>query len=212
MKSATSDSGLTMVEVLVSSALLLVCLTMFGGSLVTSQRAQATNQAYSRANDQAQLAFQAIDRQVRSGFVVGTTSVVNADAAVKIYSEASGTPRCIAWVVADANISGATGIAGLYTASWNPTVNGAAMPGYPGASWRLMATDLWNWLVPTQVQPFSVSNPGAGMLKTLVVDFRLNATDRVDATVDLTSTFTSRNLERESEKIATTGVAKSAAC
>lgn len=210
VKHVSGDAGLTLVEVLISASLLIVALTMFGGSLVTSQKLQVTNSQYSRANDQAQLAFQTLDRQIRSGYVVGTTSVSGADAGVRIYSDAGGSPRCIAWVVADADPVARTGIATLYTTSWDAT--SGAMPSFSSTTWTAMATDLWNWLVVPQVEPFTVPTPPANVLKTLNVVLRLNATTRTEATVELTSSFTSRNVERKDEKIDGTGPAKSSKC
>lgn len=206
------DAGLTLVEVLVSASLLVLALVMFGGSLVTAQRAQGTNAQYSQANDQAHLALQAIDRQIRSGFVVGTTSVANADAAVKIYSEAGGAARCFAWAVADDDLGGRSGLAKLYVASWDPRPVGASVPSFPGSGWTAMASNLWNWLVSPQVEPFDVPTPATGVLKTLDVTLRLNASTRSEATIELTSSFTSRNVDREGEKIEGTGALKSSAC
>lgn len=206
----SGDAGLTLVELLISASLLVVALTMFGGSLVTSQKLQVTDSQYSRANDQAQLAFQAIDRQIRSGYVVGATTVSGADAAVRIYSDAGGTPKCIAWVVADGDPAGKTGIATLYTTSWDAVAG--TMPSFPSTGWTAMATDLWNWLIVPQVEPFDVPTPPTNVLKTLNVFLRLNATQRADATVELTSSFTSRNVERANEKIDGSGPMKSSKC
>lgn len=215
----SSDRGLTLVEVLISASLLLLTLVMFGGSLVTAQKAQGTSSAYSRANDQAQLALQTLDRQIRSGFVVGTVAVSNADAAVKIYSEAGGSARCFAWVVADSDVSGKTGLATLYLAEWDPkpaTPNGPLVPmpsfAVGSAAWRPMATDLWNWLAPTQVEPFQVPPPASTVLKSLDVAFVLNASNRPEAAIELKSSFTSRNVERENEKDPTTATLKSGVC
>lgn len=193
----SDDRGLTVVELLIAASLLLVALSMFSGSLFTSQRAQATNAAYSRANDQVQIALQSIDRQIRSGYVVGIGTLTNADAVVTIYSEASGTPRCFAWAVADADATGKSQVASLFTATWDAFTG--TQPAFTiggGGGWVRMATDLWNWRVSPQIAPFTVQSASAGVLKTLDVAFRLNATDRSAATVEVASSFTSRNLER----------------
>lgn len=218
------DAGLTLVELLVAMSLFLVAMVMFGTSLYVTQRMQASNGQYSRANDQAHLALQAIDRQIRSGYVIAVpVPPANTDAAVKIYTEAGGTPRCVMWVVAAPGQADATvtpGTKWLYTTSWDPT--GATLPGSlptfaaNGKYWATAATDLWNWLVvPGPIAPFTITTPlSTSVLPTLNVAFLLNASQRAEATVEVGSAFTSRNVPRQAELVvgSGSGAKKVAAC
>lgn len=213
------EAGLTLIELLVAMSLFLVAIVMFGGSLTVMLGMQKTDDAYSRANDQAQLALQAIDRQIRSGYVVAAgpgIAPVGADSAVKIYTEAGGEPRCVMWAVAKpAAVDGTAdpNIRSLFKTEWDPTGNGVKLPktlqsfNAKSKYWTTMATDLWNWVVvPGPVQPFTVVTPSnTNILPTLSVVFRLNASRRTAATIDVTSTYTSRNVPRQLESIPVTG-------
>jgi hypothetical protein len=69
-----------------------------------------------------------------------------------------------------------------------------------------MASDLWNWLVvPGPVQPFTVTSGNTSILPTLNVAFRLNASTRSTATIEVASTFTSRNVPRQLEQVVAVG-------
>lgn len=192
------DQGLTVVELLVSASLFLVAFGMFSGSLYASQRLQRQSSEFSRANDQIQVALQSIDRQIRSGFVVGTASLAGADAAVIIYSQATGAPRCFAWAFADEDAGGKSGEASLFTASWAASASRPAFSLAGANGWVKMASGLWNWKVSPQVEPFTAQVQAVGLLKTLDVSFLVNTTleGRARATAAVKSTYTSRNLER----------------
>lgn len=185
------QSGLTLVEVLVSLSLFLVALMLFGGSLLAAQNMQTRGGQYSRTSDQVYLALQEIDRQIRSGYVASVLGPGAAPSgstyAVKLFSQADGTPSCIVWAVGP---SGST--SSLWTKRWSP---GDAMPSSV-SGWRLVATDLWNFVPPNNVVPFTVSNLGGSVLKSLDVSLLVNAGSRVAATVQIDSTYTSRNMPR----------------
>lgn len=219
------QAGLTLVELLVSMSLFLVAIAMFTGSLYVVQRMQITDDQYSRANDQVHLALQTIDRQIRSGYVIKVpVAPVGTDAAVKIYTEAGGKPRCVMWVVANPAVvdpQTATGTKALYTTAWDPTGTDTTLPssfptfGATSKYWSQMASDLWNWIVvPGPVAPFTVTTPAnTNILPTLNVAFRLNASTRDRATVEVVSSFTSRNVPRTLEQLTTAGTpTKSAVC
>jgi prepilin-type N-terminal cleavage/methylation domain-containing protein len=210
------DAGLTLVELLVAMSLFLVAITMFGGSLYVMQRMQITDDQYSQANDQVHLALQTIDRQIRSGYVISVpVAPAGADAAVKIYTEAGGKPRCVMWVVANPAVQDprlAPGTKSLYTTAWDPTGTDTTVPSslqtFNATSkyWIPMASDLWNWLVvPGPVQPFTVTSGNTSILPTLNVAFRLNASTRSTATIEVASTFTSRNVPRQLEQVVAVG-------
>ena len=204
------DAGLTLVELLVAMSLFLVAITMFGGSLYVMQRMQITDDQYSQANDQVHLALQTIDRQIRSGYVISVpVAPAGADAAVKIYTEAGGKPRCVMWVVANPAVQDprlAPGTKSLYTTAWDPTGTDTTVPSslqtFNATSkyWIPMASDLWNWLVvPGPVQPFTVTSGNTSILPTLNVAFRLNASTRSTATIEVDRKSTRLNSSHVSE-------------
>lgn len=217
------DAGLTLVELMVAMSIFLVAMVMFGTSLYVVQRLQSTNSQYSRANDQANLALQAIDRQVRSGYVIAMpVAPAGTDAAVKIYTEAGGKPRCVMWAVAPPAVTDPTVTAGtkwLYTTAWDPTGVDPQLPSSlpafvgNGQRWATAATDLWNWLVVGDpVVPFAIPLAPSNVLKTLDVSLVLNASTRPEAAIELRSTFTSRNVPRDKEAVSGLGTTKGATC
>lgn len=214
-----SDSGLTLVELLVAMALFLVALLMFSGSLWTVQRMQRIDDEYSRQNDAALLAFQSIDRQVRSGYVAGTGAITGADEGVRIYTEAGGKPQCVMWVLATPVAGGPQG---LYTTSWWPLDSTATYKTAPTSFsatstgvWRQVVGDVWNKLL-SKTALTSLSASG-GILASLQVDLWVNDatvqavwwTDTVKyaafldrakrQAVEVSSYFTSRNAPRSGE-------------
>jgi prepilin-type N-terminal cleavage/methylation domain-containing protein len=64
------ESGMTLVELVVATAMLGVVMTIFGSVLASVQRSVVVNERYSRANDQARLALEQLDRELRSGNVI----------------------------------------------------------------------------------------------------------------------------------------------
>lgn len=210
--SSAPESGLTLVELLVALSLFLVALLLFGGALISTQKMQATSGEYSRSNDQVHLALQAIDRQIRSGYVAGISagSVPDRewDSALTIFTEAGGVPRCVRWAVADSDATQASGVARLYSSEWFPASLVPAQrtpPSFsalsPSPSWILVADNLWNWLAPTKVAPFSPDPSAAEPLSTVDVKFVLNSSTRDAAVVEVGSAYTSRNVARSVEDV-----------
>lgn len=210
------EAGLTLVEVLVALSLFLVAVLMFGSSLSAIQRMQVTSSAYSRANDQVQLAFQEIDREIRSGYVANVLGPApfpappsGSDWAVKLFTQARGVAQCVMWALGPVG----SPIKTLYRTSWD--ANGGSPPtSLSSSGWRLVATDLWNFVAPNSVTPFVVLTGGSGVLPLLQVDFLINAQSRAEAAVRVTSTFTSRNVPRQGEQVvgAATGTTAGNVC
>lgn len=217
MQGQPSDSGLTLIEMLVALSLLVVALAMFSGSLWVSHRAQLADTEYSVQNDSMNLAFQALDRQIRSGYVAGVDSgPTGADQAVRIYTEAQGEPQCVMWVLASP-VSGRP--QALYVTSWwpartPPTTAPVSFDASTTGVWRTVVEGVWNKLL--NKQGFSLVSPTGGVLGSLQVDLWLNearvrdswwtdaqfaaSLDRAKRqAVEVTSFFTSRNAPRADE-------------
>lgn len=64
------DEGMTLVELVVAMSMLGVVLLIFTSVLASVQRTMVVNQRYSEANDEARLALQQLDRELRSGNVI----------------------------------------------------------------------------------------------------------------------------------------------
>lgn len=65
-----SEAGFTLVEMLIAMSLLTVVMVVFLGALFTSQTTVARSTARSTSNDQARLALQELDKEIRSGNVL----------------------------------------------------------------------------------------------------------------------------------------------
>jgi type II secretory pathway component PulJ len=61
---------MTLVELVVAMSMLSIVLLIFTSVLASVQRTVVVNQQYSDANDQARLALQQLDRELRSGNVI----------------------------------------------------------------------------------------------------------------------------------------------
>src|SRR5438034_5741471 len=70
IEASRREEGMTLVEVLVSLSLLTVVLAVFTNALMTSQAAVNRQSDRSTSNDQARLAIEQPDREIRSGNVL----------------------------------------------------------------------------------------------------------------------------------------------
>lgn len=216
MVTRRSDAGFSVIELMVAMALLLVALAMFGSVLFTVQQTSNRQIELGRANDQARLAIQEIDRQLRSGYVTSTGSFTGADASARIYTEArmSGTsskPTCVAWVLHGAGSDRQT----LYTKTWD-VVSGATAPAFNGGvGWRVVATDIVNTANGGDAQTFglettSLIDPNTlqsvPIGQSLTVTLWLNpSTVRSTQVTQITTTLTSRNIRRSTANAEVTG-------
>lgn len=221
------DEGMTLVELLVSMAMLMIALVLFGLALYITQRSAQQSSSYSRANNAVHLALQDIDRQVRSGYVVSDAPIgsVLKGWAVRIYTESSGVPRCVAWAVAPGPAPSTT--LALYTIDWPgaKTALEAAVPSsVTKAPWRfvtdgLVAQKVGTDGVSTLPHAFSVVDPsGLDIMNSLDIAFWLLASPREGAgelkVTELSSSFTSRNEPRATDTVvgSITSKSKAAAC
>lgn len=186
-----------MVEVMTSSALILIALTMFGAALFISSRTQVRDSEYSTANDSANLAIAMIDRQVRSGYVMPeppSLGVRVADA-VTVYTLSNGIPECVIWAVASIP-DDPLGAQGLYFRSWNAFDGERPSDFGEGAGWRLALGSIRS----ASSDAFIVDHELAGrdVLPRLTMLLHLNASKegRAGQEIEIRSTFTSRNSPR----------------
>lgn len=224
------EEGMSLIELMVGMSLLLVALLMFGSALYITQRSAQQSSNYSIANDAVHLAMQDIDRQLRSGYVVNTAQIGAAAAgrAVRIYTEATGSPRCVAWALAAA--PGSSTSLALYTASWagNQTLAQSGITSsFARAPWRMVTDGLTlekrnadGTLFSSLSSPFSVDTKAGNLrvLPSLDVTLWLLASPREGSgdlrVIEVASSFTSRDVPRTGETVigAAAGTTKGTAC
>jgi type II secretory pathway pseudopilin PulG len=104
------EDAMTLVELVVAMSIMSIVLLVFTSVLASVQRTVVLNQVYSAANDQARLAIQQLDRELRSGNVINdpgeaiagfTMAPVNQH--LLIYTQANlptrGAAHCELWAI-----------------------------------------------------------------------------------------------------------------
>lgn len=128
-----SESGLTLVELLVVVSIFGILLSGVYGVLIIVQRQTADISTRADAVDQARLALDQIDRQVRSGNVL-IDPVVDQSAwplSMRVYTQANGDQRCVQWQLYQGQ---------LRTRSWSS----AGLSYSTVSSWAVIARRLVN--------------------------------------------------------------------
>lgn len=124
------ESGLTLVELLITMAIFSVAMTMVTTAVIKVQRFASDAQGSAGANGEVTLALADIDKQVRSGNVLYspanetvpsscTASGTDAGTCMRVFTQANGFQRCVQWqLIADpANPARAI----LRSRSWSPS-------------------------------------------------------------------------------------------
>jgi type II secretory pathway pseudopilin PulG len=109
------EGGITLVEVLVATAILGIVMLVFTSTLSSMQTAVVAEDVRTRLNDQARLALADLDRQVRSGNLLydpddetGTVDPFDVTATgymFRVYTQTkfkdTDEPRCAVWLIDD---------------------------------------------------------------------------------------------------------------
>lgn len=109
------ERGITLVEVMVATAILGIVMLVFTSTLASMQQAVVAEDVRARLNDQARLALADLDRQVRSGNLLydpddesGTVDPFGVAAAgymFRVYTQTkfkpTDEPRCAVWLIDD---------------------------------------------------------------------------------------------------------------
>lgn len=158
---------MTMVEMAVALGLLSVVLTIFLTMLVSIQSALSRQTSRSQSNDQARIAVQELDREIRSGNVLYDPSAENDPThfiypgmALRIYTQANAPTRetaslpgerCVQWRI---KYSTATSAYQLQRREWAQSggfpVSGSDTP------WQVIVSSVMNRAVSPQKPAFSV--------------------------------------------------------
>lgn len=159
---AADERGFTLLEMTITVSLLLVVLTIFLNILWSVQNGVARQSERSDSNDQARLAVEELDRQIRSGDVIqdpGSVPSVLAGTDIApsymlvIYTQTApgvGNPnQCVQWVVNSQNQ--------LLERTWDVDWQNN---GVYSASWRLVANHVVNRTVSPAQPAFAYATSG----------------------------------------------------
>jgi type II secretory pathway component PulJ len=167
------EAGFTLVEISITLLLLSMVLVMILQSMVSVQNAVDRETGRSTRNDRLHLAVYALERQVRSGNVIGDPASANDPAhgiypgmSVRVFTQAdasaSGISKCVEWRVHNGR---------LESRDWSPTWS---VDGIYDTSWQIIADGIRNRDVSPNVAAFvrpPAASYGLRMLKvTLLSD------------------------------------------
>ena len=171
------ERGMTLVELMVSVSLMMIVATIFTTMLLSMQTSVIRQQERSEMNDEARLALQQMDREIRSGnFLYDPTSEPAGPCAGKIcaprfslrvYTQVNAPTRtpplqCVQWVIDDQQ---------LFRRAWAPGAT-ASLDG-----WRLVASGIVNREPLVDVPAFSVDASGKVLDITLIMNSRFGSED-----------------------------------
>ena len=180
----TDERGFTLPELAITLSMLLVVTGTFLGVLDSVNRGVVRQQDRSISNDQARLAVERLDREIRSGYVLyNPADEVQANYSLRIYTQANATTRtpsfqCVQWLIEDQQ---------LLRRFWPP--------GEPENvdAWRVVAENVVNVL---EGQPAFALDPDPDKGgRTVDIILMVNSTpdDPTNRTVRIETSLTGRN-------------------
>ena len=184
------DAGMTLVELMVATAMLGVITTILGSVLASVQRSVVVNQRYSEANDQVRLAIDQLDRELRSGNVILDPSsaipTYTGDAPAYyrliVYTQSNSPTRgqavCEIW-----HITGGT----LQARQWIPGSSSWL------TSWRIVAEHIVNR--STNTHAFRLNSDPLKGNRTVDIHLMVNPdySDNPGGTIEIKASLTGRN-------------------
>jgi prepilin-type N-terminal cleavage/methylation domain-containing protein len=182
------ERGLSLPELLVATFVFGVVSLIFTSTMASVQGAVVHQENLSRTNDQARLALEQLDREIRSGNVLydpanESTAPYEPYYTLRIYTQSNADTRgsfsCVLWTIDDAGQ--------LLTRRWPPGDPGSA------TAWRVVATGIVN--KELAVPAFVLDPDPLKGSRTLDVALRVNEnmTRFPDSTIELTQSLTGRN-------------------
>lgn len=197
------EAGFTLVEVMVTAMLMSLVATVFLGVLASVQKAAVREDYLSRANDQARLAIEALDREIRSGNVLydpaqenPTYSTLPNTYTLRIYTQTNTPTRrtilpgepttgymCVLWTINSNNE--------LVNRMWPPLQPDRA------TAWRVIATGIVNRVVSPPEPAFTLHPDPYGIYGGRTVDIMLLVNQDLNSkpaqTVRIETSSTGRN-------------------
>lgn len=192
------EGGFTLAELLVAMMILMIVVVIFDGALANIQSAAVSQDLRSRNNDQARLAAESLDREIRSANYIydpstetsrSLASGVTNGMALRIYGQSNASTRspspgylCELWQITSTNE--------LQVKTWPPFQSSQA------TSWQTIATGIVNRSVSSPVTAFTLDsgNP-SGVNRTIDIMLLSNQslTRLPNATVRMQLAVTGRN-------------------
>jgi type II secretory pathway component PulJ len=188
------EHGTTMVELLVSMVVLGGVVMMFLGGITSMQRVVTGAAGRGARDDEARLALQQIDREIRSGNVFYDPALEDDPAddvvpsmSLRVYTQANGTTRtptsrCAQWRISNEL---------LQTREWAPNDFVATV-----SPWRTVAAGIVNRTTSPNVPAFAKTAPfgyGALVRVVLVVARQADGGDPIQVVGSITGRNTQGN-------------------
>lgn len=170
-----SEDGFTLVETLVAISVFAIAIVIALSSLSSVQTSVTRADNRSQTNDQARLAVEQIDRQIRSGNLLYDPE--DSGFSLRVYTQANGTQRCVQWRILNGR---------LETRSWPETypLSGTV------SAWRTVADGIVN--KPSEP---AFNLPSAFDRRLIEIDLRVNRNPKSGSTVRVTSSVAGRNTQ-----------------
>ena len=187
------EGGFTLVELMITMAMMVMVVVVFLSVFWNVNQGVATQRERSIANDQARLAIENLDREIRSGNVIYDPAAEDLPGyGFRIYSQSNAPSRtsgsiytnsqgfsCVEWVINDDRQ--------LARRFWKPGVPTVF------SSWRVLAENVVNRVDGIEVPAFTVDTVNAPrtVVVTLMVD--TDTDEIVSRPVRIQTSITGRN-------------------
>ena len=188
---------MTLIELTISMALLSIAAIVFLSTLVFVQRAVSRQGARSVTNDQARLALEEMDHEIRSGNLLYNPALENdpangiyAGMSLRIYTQTNANIRtpgnqCVQWRILNKT---------LWKRNW--ATNWRDDPATLVTDWTIVAEGIQNQSVTPQVSAFALDADPTKGGRVIVVSLLVNAsTGTGSSNVLLQQSVTGRNTE-----------------
>ena len=179
-----AEGGYSMIELVITMTMLLLVLATLLGVLDSVNRGVARQQDRSISNDQARLAVEQLDREIRSGNVLyDPDDEVLGNYSLRIYTQANATTRtpsfqCVQWLIEDQK---------LIRRAWPPGEPESVGP------WRTIAENVVNVLEGQPAFALDPDEDKGGRTVDIVLLINSTPDDPTNRTVRIETSLTGRN-------------------
>lgn len=179
------DSGLTLIEVLVSMSIFSIVIAISYGALIAIQRQSRDTTARADAVSESRLGLAQMDRQIRSGNVLfdpANEADLGYPMSMRIYTQANAENKCVQWQLADGE---------LRMRSWTPDY---PAPGSTKSAWSTIARDIVNDPAQALDTPFTLAGAsGPYSARVVNVYLKVKSSKSSGKPVDVKTSLTGRN-------------------
>lgn len=172
------QGGMTLVELLIGMLMLSIVMAICVSVFMVMNRTVSTTDARTQDTDQARLAVQQIDRQIRSGNVFYDPGDEAAPGFVlRVYTQANGDQKCVLWRVTNGT---------LETRSWEPSDLANA------TTWRRISGGIVNTAAAPPFTLATDTNYGQRLIEILI---QVNSAPGKRGNVEFRAAVAGRNTE-----------------